>query len=268
MRLNESGVSFPIDPQIKVEAAREVFEHAQSLDIEISESACLREVNFLEMVLNKNQYLNLTAVRDFKKGLVLHLVDSLLYLRPMRKYCPFIEFTDDSEETEFVSFLDMGSGAGFPGIPLAIADPIYRGVLCDSTKKKMAAANEFIDSLKLNNQLKTTTMRLEELPHQYPNTFAFVIARALSSLPTLLEYAAPLLAEDGVLVVSKGIPDETEIRRSSKVETMVGVELIAREDFELPIDSGHRTFFIYGKTGEPRIELPRAIGMAANSPLA
>lgn len=268
MRPNESGVSFPIDLQTKEDAAREVYEHARSLGIEVGEQECLREVDYLEMVLEKNQYLNLTAVRDFKKGLILHLVDSLLYLRPMRKYCPFVEYENDTDEIGFVTFLDMGCGAGFPGIPLAIAEPMYRGLLCDSTKKKIAAVDEFVSKLGFEDRLRTSSERLEELPHQYRDGFAFVIVRALSSLPTLLEYAAPLLADDGVLVVSKGTPEESEVRRASRVETMVGVELIDREEYELPIDSGHRTLFIYGRTGEPRVRLPRAVGMATSQPLA
>ena len=268
MHLNEAGVSFPISDEIKTDAADKLLSFVTAYGIDISEDACKKEIDYLEMMLEKNQFLNLTAVRDFQKGIILHLVDSLLYLKEMRKYCPFLEYDSDDDEEGHSSFVDMGCGAGLPGIPLAIADSSLRGVLCDSTKKKIAAVDEFIDRLSLESQLSTSTLRLEDLARSRGSLFPFALTRALSSLPTVLEYGKPFLAEDGVLIVSKGTPDETELRRAKRVQNLLGFELIEVDEFELPLDFGHRSIFVYNNVGESHVELPRAVGMATSSPLA
>jgi 16S rRNA (guanine527-N7)-methyltransferase len=268
MHLNESGVPFPVPSDTKKQAADKLYSYVNAFNIDISFDVCLKEIDFLEMVLIKNQYLNLTAVRDFEKGIVLHLVDSLLYLKSMRKYCPFLLFDGEDDEKGYANFVDMGCGAGFPGIVLALAEETYRGLLCDSVKKKVNAVDEFISQLDLNAQLSTSSDRLETLATSHRGEFCFAIARALSSLPTVLEYAAPFLAVDGILVVSKGNPESSEVSRANRVASMIGFEHIDTEQYELPEDYGHRSIFVYGYNGNSRVSLPRAVGMAASSPLA
>lgn len=240
--------------------------YLDELHIDISDEALAHEITYLRLLLEKTKHINLTAVKDFSKGIALHLVDSLLYLKAMYKY-GLLMYDEDSDD-EFIRLLDMGTGGGMPGIPLAIASDDVVGVLDDSTKKKIAAVDEFIAELSLGDRVTTSTKRIEELPFDYPDGFSVVVTRALGSLPTLLEYASPLLVEDGILIISKGTPSWEELRSAQRVERMVGMGEIATEEYELPDGYGHRTILVYGKMEPSRVDLPRAIGMAKNQPLA
>jgi 16S rRNA (guanine527-N7)-methyltransferase len=227
--------------------------------VEVEDSQVEQLVIYLDLVLEKNKVLNLTAIRDWDKALVLHLVDSLLMIP---------EFDALPRGPQLKPFLDMGSGAGFPGIPLALMRRHRKGVLCDSVKKKVRAVDEFIATLGLSRQLSTSSERLEVLGANHRRAFGTVTARALGSLPALVEYAAPLLAKQGQLVVSKGQPEQQELEHGYATAELCGLELMSERVVELPNDYGTRTIITFAKTGEPLVSLPRAIGMATKQPLA
>lgn len=227
--------------------------------IPISQEQGVSLTTYLDIMLRKNQVMNLTAIRDFDKGLVLHLVDSLLFT----KFLP-----EERLDPLSYDFLDMGTGGGLPGIPIAIARPDYTGVLCDSTKKKAAAVWEFIETLGLQGRLSTEDERVETLATRFPEEFSHIVVRAMGSLPVLLEYAAPLLSPDGTLIVSKGTPSEEELDRGRKVAELVGLGLQEQRQFELPLGEGHRTFLVYRRTHAAKVKLPRQIGFATTYPLA
>ena len=227
--------------------------------IPISQEQGVSLTTYLDIMLRKNQVMNLTAIRDFDKGLVLHLVDSLLFT----KFLP-----EERLDPLSYDFLDMGTGGGLPGIPIAIARPDYTGVLCDSTKKKVAAVGEFIEALGLQGRLSTEDERVETLATRFPEEFSHVVVCAMASLPVLLEYAAPLLSPDGTLIVSKGTPSEEELERGHKVAELVGLGLQEQRQFELPLGEGHRTFLVYRRTHAAKVKLPRQIGFATTYPLA
>lgn len=243
--------------EIAAEAER-LQELCTSVGITIDDSRAYELVRYLDMVLHKNEVLNLTAIRDWDKALVLHLVDSLTLLD---------EFCAQDAKTQLRPYLDMGCGAGFPGIPLALARPDRHGVLCDSVKKKVRAVDEFIEALGLSDRLETSSERLEVLGANHMRSFGCVVARAVAPLAVLIEYAAPLLAKKGWLVVSKGMPDVDEMNAGSKTAELCGLELLSQRMVELPCDRGQRTILTYAKVGEPTVKLPRAVGMATKVPL-
>lgn len=267
MRPNESGVELPLSRELIASGAQRLDAHLTSYGLELGIEVCQKEIEFLGLVLVKNQFLNLTAIRDFNKGIVLHLLDSLLTLKPLYRYCPFLEFENDEDQEGHISVLDMGCGGGFPSIPLLLADSSIHALLCDSVKKKITACQEFVLQMGLTDRVQTSSERLESLPSR-DRQFPIIVSRALAPLPVLLEYAAPLLYDDGILIVAKGDPDQEEIKRGEKVARMVGMELIDREDYELPDSFGHRSFYVYGKSFESKVDLPRAVGMATSHPLA
>ena len=212
---------------------------------------CLKH---LYLVLQANKTLNLTRILDLHDALVLHILDSLTFL-------PYIE------ESPSGAVLDMGTGGGFPGIPLALAtDRCF--TLLDSVGKKVKAVSSFIDELGLSQRCVATQERVEAFGATHSGRFAVVTARAMASLPVLVEYAAPILMRDGHLIVSKGNPDDDEMASGDAAAKICGLSRITTSEFDLPYDLGHRTFLVYKKTSKPSIKLPRAVGTARKTPLA
>ena len=140
----------------------------------------------LELVIEENKVTNLTRIVDWESAQVLHVEDSLAGL-------------PEVEEALEGPYLDMGSGAGFPGIPLAIMTG-RETLLADSVGKKTRALDSFAAELGIDDIVSTYHGRIEDLALQQPNHFSLVTARALSSLASLLELASPLLAKGGRLV--------------------------------------------------------------------
>ena len=256
---NAPATLSPFDEiDVRYEAER-LIALCSELFIDIEPSVAEKLIRYLQLVLTKNQMLNLTAIREWDKALVLHLADSLTFLE---------EFDALQRGQQLKPFLDMGCGAGFPGIPLAVARPERKGMLCDSVKKKIKAVDEFIAALDLSKQLTTNTDRLEILGRTHRRAFGCIVARAVAPLPVLVEYAAPLLARNGRLILSKGTPDMAEIESGLAVAELCGLEMISQRIFDLPEDYGQRSMFVYAKVGEPEVKLPRLIGMATKQPLA
>ncbi len=212
----------------------------------------------LQLMLEKNQTVNLTSIRDSKDALVLHSLDSLIFLSTIEQYIDF----DSNDQV-----LDMGTGGGFPGIPLACSTN-WNVTLLDSVGKKVTACQEFVDKIGLSNQVSCVQARLEDFATEYPGRYKVVCARALASLDVLIEYASPFVGKDGYLFFGKANPDEEELKRASKVSKLCGFENVSRETFELPEGYGHREIFVYKRVTKSKVKLPRRNGEARKNPLA
>lgn len=211
-------------------------------------------IRHLELLVEKNKVVNLTRITDDRDAVTLHLVDSLLPLT-----MPEVTLGAD------FLFLDLGTGGGFPGVPLGVMTEA-RGLLVDSVGKKVKAVAEFVEQLGLAN-LKTQHVRAEELALQMPSSFDFVFARAVAQTNVLIEYATPLLKQSGLLVVEKGRPTDEEVEAATRAAAICGLELVSRETFELSRNLGHREVFLYRKVRKSSIKLPRKTGDAKHSPL-
>ncbi len=233
--------------------------YVEELGLCLDDAAARKLVDYLVLMLKQNETMNLTAIKEWDKALLLHLVDSLVVLP---------EFEAVISKNPTLPFLDMGSGAGLPGIPLAIVKDQAHGVLCDSVKKKMNAVEGFISQLDLTERLSTSTQRLEELGSARRGQFGCITARALASLPVLIEYATPLLAKGGSFIAIKGRPEKEEVQAGSKAAKICGLAVQSTRTVELPCDSGERTIIVYEKVVETTIKLPRGVGEASKKPLA
>lgn len=211
-------------------------------------------VSYLEMVVEKNKTLNLTRITNPEEAVTLHLVDSLLPLA-----CKELEVTFES------TLLDMGTGAGFPGVPLAVATGA-QSLLVDSVGKKVASVAEFAEKLGIDN-VRTEHGRLEDLARELPGTQDIVIARAVAQTKVLIEYATPFLSSNGKLVVEKGRPEEPELQEAERTAEICGLKFVSRETFELPHSLGHREILFYQRVRRSRVKLPRQAGMAKKHPL-
>jgi len=150
-----------------------------------------RLAHFAELIRDKNESLNLISRKDIDSIIERHVFISAY----LSKYVP----------EKCTRFLDIGTGGGFPGIPLAIALPELRGVLADSTGKKIEAVKEFIDKLKLSN-VTAENFRVEsdEFKEKYANSFDLIVSRATVPLIILFRYSLPLIKDRAYLLALKG----------------------------------------------------------------
>ena len=232
----------------------ELIDVLDGYDIACDEKYAEVLVRHLLLVIEKNKVVNLTRITSPEEALSLHILDSLLPLA-----------CDGVAMSEGTTFVDLGTGAGYPGIPLAVMTRAS-GLLVDSVGKKVTAVNEFIEELGLKN-VTTAHARAEELPASSIGAYDYVFARAVAQANILVEYASPLLRMHGRLVLEKGRPTDDEITASKRAAKICGMTLVSRETFELPDELGHREILIYEKTSNPRIKLPRRTGLAKKEPL-
>jgi len=146
---------------------------------------------FAELVSEKNESVNLISRRDVDSIIEKHVFISSY----ITKYIP----------EKCTNFLDIGTGGGFPGIPISILKPDMKGVLVDSTKKKIDAVKEFIDKLKIGNLIaENERVESPEFINKYSRTFDLVVSRATVPLIILLRYALPLIKDKAFLMALKG----------------------------------------------------------------
>ena len=210
-------------------------------------------IQHLDLVLEANKSINLTRILNIEDAAVLHILDSLVLLFYISKALEG-------------ALLDMGTGAGFPGVPLTIASG-RKAVYIDSVGKKVDAVNSFVKELGLKHA-HAVHVRLEEYARTHKKQFAVVTARALAPLPVLVEYASPFLKDGGLFVVTKGNPSDKELQSGLAAAKICGFTTLMTDDLDLPNGLGHREFIILKKTRQASVSLPRANGMAKKNPLA
>lgn len=206
----------------------------------------------LRLVLEENQRSNLTRIVDWEQGQLLHIEDSLLGL-------PELLAAPEGR------YADLGTGGGFPGIPLAICSG-RETLLVDSVAKKTQALDRIIEALKLSDRVNTYTGRSEELALEQPETFAVITARALSALPSLLELAVPLLQIGGQLICYKTAIESEELEQAALLEEKLGMKLVSSRQEVLSDGETPRSILVFEKVAEPTVKLPRRPGMAQKRP--
>ena len=230
---------------------RQLLSGARELGIEMEPSQARAMLRHLEWLLLTNETMNLTSVAA-EDAIRLHLLDSLSAL-------------SDLATAPAGPVLDLGTGGGLPGIPLAIATG-REFVLLDSVKKKAAALRQYVESEGLSARVEDR--RAEEYAEGHAGDFACVVARAVSSLPSLVELASPLLQHDGVLLCLKGRLDEAERERGLRAADQCGLSEYSMRHLRLPGGEESRTIVGYRKTGASMVALPRRVGLAQKRPLA
>ena len=208
---------------------------------------------YLDLILEANKTTNLTRITSRDEALVLHIEDSLVGLEGV------------SEAPEGL-YGDLGSGGGFPGVPLALATG-RETVLVDSVKKKMAIVQQAVNQLGLGRQITTCSDRIEDLALDRPGSFSVLTARALSRLVALLELSSPLLVKGGRLVCYKAQLSDEEMQEALSVEDLLGMRLVSQRETMLSDGETRRTIVVFEKVGKAKLKLPRRIGAAQKTPL-
>lgn len=193
---------------------------AKDFGINITEDQISLFSIYLRDLKKWNRIYNLTAIRD-DKGIVLkHFIDSLSYLKaiPVRKG---------------LKVIDIGTGAGFPGIPIKICHPDIVLTLVDSSMKKTLFLRHICRALSLEG-LEITQKRAEELKNDFESSFDILLTRALYKVKNLLSFGIPLLKRGGILVVSKGPSGEKELKEANKMMTEMEARIKGIINITLP----------------------------------
>jgi 16S rRNA (guanine527-N7)-methyltransferase len=190
-------------------------------------------LSFLDELLRWNRRINLTAIRDRQEALEKHLLDSLSILPLLR-----------GDER----LLDLGSGAGLPGIPLKIASPCLQLWSVDAVQKKIAFQRQVGRLLSLNS-FHPTQARVEDLAQdgKWQGRFEVVVARAVASLPTLVAWGLPLLQPAGRLIAMKGPEGEAELLAARAELRTLGVHCIEQLQFRLPASGAERRLLVLAR---------------------
>ena len=207
----------------------------------------------LELVLKDNKMTNLTAITEPEKAIYLHIYDSLLGLGQLNN-------ADDGY------FADIGSGAGYPGIPLAVFSG-RSGVLIEATQKKAIRLESYIKDLGLIEKLDVFKGRVEEFDLKSANGYSAICARAVGSLPELMELACPLLAINGILIAYKGPEGMKELDNIDNCLKILGMTISSTEEYLIPKIEAKRIIIVIRKVSEAGVRLPRRPGMARKRPL-
>ncbi|MDP2103630.1 MAG: 16S rRNA (guanine(527)-N(7))-methyltransferase RsmG [Candidatus Gracilibacteria bacterium] len=197
-----------------------------NIELEPTEEAIFRR--FLELFVEYNSHTNLSAIRTPEAIIEKHFIDSLELGR-------FVELSG--------RVLDIGSGGGFPGIPLKILFPDADFTLMDSVGKKVRAMNHFIEGLGVEG-IRAVQARAEEVARlpEYKRKFDFIISRATAYLPQILEWAEPFLAPEGQIILYK-LASPDEIADGEKMMRKLKLRLVGKEPYT--IADQERVFLIF-----------------------
>lgn len=209
---------------------------------------------FYELLVEKNKVMNLTAITEFDEVIVKHFADSL-------SICTVLP---DSAKT----VCDLGTGAGFPGIPMAIAYPELQFTLIDSLNKRIKFLQEVVDALGLKN-VTLVHARAEEAGRNklYREHFDLVVSRAVANIATLSEYCLPLVNIGGSFISFKSGDVKEEIEASGSAVKKLGGNMKKPVYFSLPDTDISRSFLIINKEKNTPKAYPRKAGTPSKEPL-
>lgn len=208
---------------------------------------------YMKLLKEWNQSINLTAVREEREIIIKHFLDSL-------SIAPFTGKNGNK-------LVDIGTGAGFPGIPLKIMRDEVKILLVDSTLKKLSFVDEVINELELKN-INTVHIRAEDMGRDkaYREAFDTVCARAVAGFPVLLEYCLPLLKKGGRFIAMKG-RNTSEVDNSEKALEVLGGKVTEIKKLNIPFSGDKRNIIITKKFRHTPTKYPRKAGKPSKKPL-
>lgn len=230
-------------------------EGCQRLGISLDEEKKQQFIKFYELLTEWNKVMNLTGITEFEEVLQKHFIDSLA-----------IQKVTDMGETDTV--IDVGTGAGFPGIPLKIAFPHLKITLLDSLQKRIRFLDEVVQTLNLKG-VTTIHGRAEEYARrkEHREKYQICVSRAVANLSSLAEYCLPFVKKGGYFVSYKSGNIEEELSRSENAVKILGGEIENTVYFQLPGSDIERSFVLIKKKKNTPGKYPRKAGIPAKEPL-
>lgn len=229
-----------------------LIESAKALNIEVNDKKIEKFMIYKKLLKEWNEKINLTAIVEDKEIIIKHFIDSLT----IEKYIP-----------RGAKVIDVGTGAGFPGIPLKIVRDDIEVVLIDSLNKRINFLNEIIEKCELKD-IKTVHGRAEDLAHniEYREKFDISTARAVANISTLSEFCTPFLKVGGVFICMKA-DAEKEMQEAKRAIEILGMKQVDIEHIKLPEIDADRTIILYKKEKNTPNKYPRKAGTPAKEPL-
>ena len=225
----------------------------KELKIELSDLQLEQFYKYMNILVEWNKFMNLTGITEPTEVITKHFIDSLTVLDKIDKNA---------------SVIDVGTGAGFPGIPIKIAFPETKVVLLDSLNKRIKFLNAVIEKLELKD-IETIHGRAEEYGRNknHREKYDIAIARAVAPLNILLEYLMPFAKANGKCLCMKGSSSEEEIENSKNAIKVLEGELIKTEEFCIPNTDIKRRIIQVNKIKETSNKYPRKAGTPSKEPL-
>lgn len=226
----------------------------ESLNIKLSERQIEQFLTFYELLVEWNSFMNLTAITEFEEVVQKHFLDSLALI----KAC------DLKDQT----LIDVGTGAGFPGIPLKIAFPELKVILLDSLNKRINFLNTVIENLGLD-KVETIHGRAEDFAKnkEYREKFDLCVSRAVSNLTTLSEYCLPFVKVNGSFISYKSEKLTEELKEADKAINILGGQAGDQVELTLPDSDIYRNLLIINKVKSTPDKYPRKAGLPSKEPL-
>ena len=227
-------------------------EGVKKIGVNLTEEMIDNLLKYLDLLVDYNSHTNLTAIRDSKDAIEKHFIDSLLLQN-------FIKAEDKTA-------LDIGTGAGFPGMVLAICNPNITFTLMDSVGKKTKFLEIVKETLKLEN-VNVVNARAEEfINEENRESFSIGLCRGVSKLPTILEYMVPFIEVNGRFLVQKsnGTGEESEAQNALEILKSAIVE---EKILKLPYCEDERKIIIIVKAEATNRKYPRKTGLPLKRPL-
>ena len=230
-----------------------MIELSKKINIDITDEQLEKFYRYMELLLEWNEKINLTAITEVDEVILKHFIDSMTVLKYL---------TDDE------SIIDVGTGAGFPGIPIAIMEQRKKITLLDSLNKRINFLNEVCNELKIEN-VKTYHGRAEDFGHnkEQREKYDISISRAVANMTTLVEYLLPFIKVGGRCICMKGNEIEEELEQAKFAIKELGGKIEKVEKFNLPNSDMERNVIVIRKIKETPNRYPRKAGMPSKMPL-
>ncbi len=227
----------------------------EQLHISLNEQQLQQFYHYYERLIERNKVINLTAITEYEEVIHKHFLDSLSLVL-------WRGFQGEGK------LIDIGTGAGFPGIPLKIAFPELEVVLLDSLNKRVTFLNEVIADLGLKN-ITAVHGRAEDFARkaEYREQFSLCVSRAVAQLATLLEYGMPFVSVGGKFVAYKAGGAEEEIANAQPAVRILGGQMEEQVSFQLTGTKMERVFVVVRKEKQGDKKYPRKAGTAEREPL-
>jgi len=229
-------------------------ESAAKLSIPLTEEQLEKFNVFYELLIETNKSLNLTAITEMHEVVLKHFIDSIAITK-------YIDFTEKK-------VMDVGTGAGFPGIPLAILVPNAKFVLMDSLQKRIRFIEKVTEKCQIQN-INTVHGRAEDIGQnlEYREIFDYCISRAVAALPVLLELCLPFVKVGGSFVSYKSGLLEKELEKSKHALCVLHAKMEKKYHYEIPDSDFYRVLAVFKKEEKLQKKYPRQAGKPKREPL-